>query len=120
MNEDKTAMDFWGRVEIAQKDAGYSTLKALCNNAGVFYNTITNNRSQSKLPRLDTAVSLAHELKRPVEWLMYGEKWVDYSDRDDVLQNLSSDPRLYEIAKSLLEANANQLIAVEVALGIKK
>lgn len=119
MNNDKQAMDFWGRVEIAQKEAGISTLKQLCENAGVYYSTMMNKRSLGKLPSLSSAVVLAKELQRPVEWLLCGEEDVSYLDKDAVLNKLSEDKRLYEIAKKLLSADNDKLVAIEVALRIR-
>ena len=116
MNDDKTAMNFWGRVEIAQKEAGIPTLKQLCESAGVYYNTVTNKRSLGRLPNLESAVEIAKEVGRPVEWLLLGEEKPKYDENITVANAINSDERLQEIAKKLLQADSDELKAIEVIL----
>lgn len=116
MDEDKAAMDFWGRVEIAQKEAGIPTLKQLCESANASYNTMTNKRSMGKLPNLSSAVNIAKEVGCSVEWLLLGEQSARYESRESVANAIKADDRLFEIAKKLMVATPTELLLVETAL----
>lgn len=72
MDDEKLAMDFWGRVEQSQQLCGKNCLKDICRKIGVPYQTIANQKTGARLPSLVVAVSLAKELGTSVEWLLYG------------------------------------------------
>lgn len=119
MENDKVAMNFWGRVEIAQLEAGIPTLKQLCENAGILYQSMANKRSLGKLPNLETAVAIARQVGKPVEWLLLGDSEVEIESRKDVLKAIDSNERLYDVARNLVKASQSQLFAVEVLLGMR-
>ena len=58
---EETAMNFWGRVEQAQQLEGRS-IKAICRETGISYQTIMNQKAYARLPSLDDASKLAAEL----------------------------------------------------------
>lgn len=120
MDKYKTAMNFWGRVEIAQKEAGIPTFKSLCENAGVIYHTIMNNRSQNRIPELESVVSIANELGTSIDWLIFGEKAAKYAGDDQVLNMISCNERLMKIARGLVSANKDQINTISYILGIEK
>lgn len=119
MNKEELAMNFWGRVEIAQREAGISTFKQVCETAGIHYQSMANKRSLSTLPNLETAVAIARVVSKPVEWLLLGDLDVDVATRADVLKAIDSNDRFYEIAKRLVSASQSQVYALEVLLRMK-
>ena len=60
-NDDKPAMNFWGRVEIVQAQRK-TNLKSLCSEAGIPYQTTLNQKSNAQLPSLKSACLLAKVL----------------------------------------------------------
>ncbi|GEM_PF-1698470 len=116
MKDKDAGMNFWGRIDIAQKAAGIPTLKKLCEDAGLYYNTMMNKRSLGKLPNLESAVDLAKGVGRPVEWLLLGEKEAPYSDEDTICDAIKADERLLDIARRIVSADPSVLSAIELIL----
>lgn len=113
MNEETIAMNFWGRVELAQKEAGIPTLKMICEQAGILYQTIANKRSLGKLPNLLTSCKIAEQVGKSVEWLLYGDDadTGDLSD-EDVFDRLRKDPLLMNVTRKLTTYDEKKLKAL--------
>ena len=116
MDKDRTAMDFWGRVEIAQKEAGITSFKALCQNAGLLYHSIMNNRSQGRLPEITSIASIAKELGTSIDWLLFGENRPWYAGDEQIIQVVKLDDRLMRIVRDLIKANPDQINAIKYIL----
>ncbi|PKL22548.1 MAG: hypothetical protein CVV48_01805 [Spirochaetae bacterium HGW-Spirochaetae-4] len=110
------AMDFWGRVELAQKEHGW-TLVELCKRAKLNYGTVMNSRSTARLPNLDAAVALSTTLGKSVEWLLIGKN-SQLTEYVDLFNKLSMKPELLAIMHELQKATKNELNAINVILGI--
>ncbi len=120
MGVDETEMNFWGRVENALKDAEIPSLKDLCRRADVNYNTMTNNRTIGRLPRLEEGLRIATALGKSVEWLMNGSgDKTQVKNIDELIDILQSDPRLKSIVSSLSMTSKEKLFAIEVILGLR-
>lgn len=119
MENDKEAMNFWGRVELAQIEANIPTLKQLCENTGILYQSMANKRSLGRLPNLVTAVRIAKQVGKPVEWLLYGDQKVDGESRKAILKAIDGNERFFDMAKAITTASQSQLFAVEVLLRIR-
>lgn len=119
MDKNRTAMDFWGRVEIAQKEAGITSFKSLCKNAGLLYNSIMNNRSQGKLPEITSIASMAKELGTSIDWLIFGENRPWYMGDEQIMQVVMADERLMRIVRDLVHANPEQINAIKYILRIE-
>ena len=112
------AMDFWGRVELAQKEHGW-TLIELCKRAELNYGTVMNSRSSARLPTLDAAVGLSITLGDSVEWLLTGKN-SQLTDEIDSFNLLSAKPELLAIIKELPKISKNQINAIKVILRIDR
>ena len=109
MEDEKLAMDFWGRVEQSQQLCGKTSLKDICRKIAVPYQTLANQKTGARLPSLVVAVSLAKELGTTVEWLLYG---VEKDAR------ASEDTRLSALMKRIEELSQTEIFALEVLLGV--
>lgn len=109
MDDEKLAMDFWGRVEQAQQLCGKTSLKDICRKMAVPYQTLANQKTGARLPSLVVAVSLAKELGTTVEWLLYGVS-------KDV--KTTEDTRLSALLKRIEELSQTEIFALEVLLGV--
>lgn len=109
MEDEKLAMDFWGRVEQSQQLCGKTSLKDICRKIAVPYQTLANQKTGARLPSLVVAVSLAKELGTTVEWLLYG---VGKDAR------ASEDTRLSALMRRIEELSQTEVFALEVLLGI--
>lgn len=110
MEDEKIAMDFWGRVEQSQQLCGKTNLKEISRKIGVSYQTLVNQKTSARLPSLIVAVHIAKELGTTVEWLLYG------------LTNNTSLPensRLSALVKRLEELSQTEIFALEVLLNVK-
>ncbi len=112
------AMDFWGRVENAQKAKGW-TLLELCQRAGLNYGTIMNKRSTAKLPNLEAGVAIAKVLERSVEWLLYGDEASEPVIQLETIRDIYNDKKLLHISKELGNASDRQIDAIQVILRIE-
>ncbi len=120
MGVNETEMNFWGRVEIALKDAEIPSLKELCRKADVNYSTMMNNRVLGRLPGLEESLRIAASLGKSVEWLMNGSKdIVLIKDPEEILKLLKSDTRLKSIMSALAVSSKEKLFVVEVILGLR-
>lgn len=118
MNEEQMAMDFWGRLEIAQKNEN-KNLKAVCKNIGIPYQTLINQKSAARLPALSVAMLLASELNSSLDWLLFGDRTATENDRQ-LISALLSDARKRAIVEKVSALNQSELFAIEVFLGIRK
>ncbi len=99
---DAMAMDFWGRVELGQQEAGFDTIKDLCREADVAYQTVINKRSKGKLPNTDTVLKLSRSIQKSVDWLFWGENLNTDSEQERVASLITNNKDAFEIAKYLL------------------
>ena len=97
------AMDFWGRVELAQLEAGFETIKDLCKEADVAYQTVINERSKGKLPTLPTAVKISDCVNKPMDWLLYGDDQNARNEKDRVINSILCNKKLFEMARYLVD-----------------
>ena len=121
MNKDdeKPAMDFWGRVELFQIQRGVN-LKAVCVEAGIHYQTTLNQKSNAQLPSLKNACLLAKVLGCSVEWLFFGEQGdSSLNDCNQLAQQLYKDKRLFAISRKLTIMTQEELFSLEVLLKIR-
>lgn len=110
MEDEKLAMDFWGRVEQSQQLCGKTNLKDIARKIGVPYQTLVNQKTGARLPSLIVAVTIAKELGTTVEWLLYGSG-----------KNASSieNTRLSALIKRIEELSQTEIFALEVLLKVK-
>lgn len=109
MDDEKLAMDFWGRVEQAQQLCGKTSLKDICRHLSIPYQTLANQKTSARLPALIVAVSLAEELGTTVEWLLYG---ISKDARS------KEGTRLSALMKRIEELSPTEIFALEVLLGV--
>ena len=119
MNEEQLAMDFWGRIEQAQKSENKNSLKAICKSINVPYQTLINQKSSAKLPSLAVAMLLSSELNTSLDWLLFGDNKSSVSDRQ-LIGRLLSDARKRSVIERIANLNQSELFAIEVFLGLRK
>ena len=119
MNEEQLAMDFWGRIEQAQRSENKNSLKAICKTINVPYQTVVNQKSAARLPSLTVAMLLASELNTSLDWLLFGDNKSSVSDRQ-LIGRLLSDARKRSVMERIASLNQSELFAIEVFLGIRK
>lgn len=110
MEDEKIAMNFWGRIEQAQKLCGKNSLKDICRKIDVPYQTLANQKTGARLPSLLVAVSLAKELGTSVEWLLYGTS--------KELKEIE-DTRLNSLMRRIEGLSPTEIFALEVLLNVK-
>lgn len=116
---EKPAMNFWGRVEIFQT-RNLVSLKTLCSEAGIPYQTTLNQKSNAQLPSLSSACNIARVLGCSVEWLFFGEeKGFPIDNCDQLAQVLYKDKRLFAIASKLASMTQEELYSLEILLKIR-
>ena len=118
MNEEQLAMDFWGRLEIVQKNEN-KNLKAICKNVGIPYQTLINQKSAARLPSLSVALLLASELNTSLDWLLLGDRTATDNDKQ-LVSVLLTDARKRAIVEKVSSLSQSELFAIEVFLGIRK
>ena len=111
-------MNFWGRVELAQKTHGW-TLSELCKRANLNYGTVMNSRSSARLPNLEASVALSITLGKSVEWLLTGEN-SQLTDQIELFNLLGAKLELLAILEEFPKASKNQINAIKVILQIDK
>ena len=117
--DDRSAMDFWGRVEIIQAQRK-ANLKNLCSEAGIPYQTTLNQKSNAQLPSLKSACLLARVLGCSVEWLFFGEdEDFPIDSCNQLAQTLYKDKRLFSITSKLAIMSQEELYSLEVLLKIR-
>ena len=112
----KIAMDFWGRVELAQNEAGINTIKDLCQEAGVVYQTVMNQRSAGTLPNLMTIIKLSQYVQKSMDWLLLGENNPNDSPKQQVAQAIVNDKKAFDIARYVLSMQEEERDATMVLL----
>ena len=118
-NEEKIAMDFWGRFEYLQSLKNTS-LKTICDKNGIHYRTTLNQKSCARLPSLITAFLLAKEVDSTVEWLLFGsEPEYDIESSEQLARTIFNDKRLLSISKKLINLSQEELFSLEVLLKIR-
>lgn len=121
MTEEQLAMNFWGRVEQAQKSEDRNNLKIICKVIGVPYQTIINQKSSARLPSLEVASKLAAELHCSLDWLVFGsDKEVSIETEQQFANQIMSDARKKAIIQRVANLNQSELFAIEVFLGIRR
>lgn len=118
-NDEKTAMDFWGRIEniLMQKNV---SLKAICKKHNIPYQTTLNQKSSAHLPNLRSACMIAMELECSVEWLLFGNN--PNSNMETCIQLSQAvfrDKRLFAITNKLTTMSQEELYSLEVLLRIR-
>ena len=117
--EEKTAMDFWGRVENIQAQKKIN-LKVICEKHGIPYQTTLNQKSSAHLPNLYSACLIAKELGCSVEWLLFGdESNTKLEDCTQLAQTIFKDKRLFAITNKLASMTQEELYSLEVLLRIR-
>lgn len=112
----KIAMDFWGRVELAQREAGFDTIKDLCQEAGVAYQTVMNQRSEGSLPSTITILRISRHIKKSIDWLLLGDNISADSTKEDIIQALLKDKEAFDIARYVLSMPKEEKEATAVLL----
>ena len=110
MDDGTIAMDFWGRIELAQKLCGKTSLKDICRKIDIPYQTLANQKTGARLPSLVVAVALAKELGTTVEWLLYGTS----KETKEI-----EDTRLNALMKRIEELSQAEILALEILLDVK-
>lgn len=99
----ENAYTFWKRL-----DESYNgTLKELCLKTGVDYNRVKRNRSDCRLPNLEDAYALSHEIGLSIETLLTGKS-----------ATMIYNVRIRTIAKACEKASEIELQMVEKILDI--
>lgn len=65
---------FWERLDIALIKTGVRSIKALCKETGVPYQTIVNQRTQKRFPTVETVAAFAQFLDVSLDWLLLGKE----------------------------------------------
>ena len=110
MEDEKLAMNFWGRVEQSQQLCGKTNLKDISRKIGVPYQTLVNQKTGARLPSLLVATQIAKELGTTVEWLLYG------SDKNT---SNTENTRLNALIKRIEALSQTEVFALEILLGVK-
>lgn len=98
------ARGFWNRVE---ERLDGRTLKGLCAQAGLNYNSVRNRKSgpEYSLPRLETGVAIAQALGTTVEYLLLGMQH-ECSEYEKYLEFISimdkKDPEKLRVIREML------------------
>lgn len=93
--------EFWKRLDQLNS---YSTLKKLVDVCGLDYNTIKKQRTDVRVPKVDTIYSFATELNTSIEFLISGK---------DNSSNSSYPPRIKKIADKLCNVAELHLLSIE-------
>ncbi len=112
----KLAMDFWGRVELAQREAGISTIKDLCQEAGVVYQTVMNQRSEGTMPNLMTIMRISQHVQKSMDWLLLGDTITQDSSKQKVALAVVNDKKAFEIARYVMSMPEKERDATMVIL----
>jgi hypothetical protein len=112
----KIAMNFWGRVELAQNEAGFDTIKDLCQEAGVVYQTVMNQRSSGTLPNLMTILKISRHVQKSMDWLLMGYDNPTDLSKQKVAQAILNDQKAYDIARYVLSMPEEEKEATMVIL----
>ncbi len=65
--------DFWKRVKLAQVVRGKTNLKTLCEDNGISYQTLSNEKSMHIYPPVSILINLSRALNCSVDWLLFGD-----------------------------------------------
>lgn len=110
------AMNFWGRVELAQNEAGFDTIKDLCQEAGVVYQTVMNHRSSGTLPNLMSIIKISQHVRKSMDWLLFGDTSLTNPSKKEVAQAIVNDQKTYDIARYVLSMPEEEKDATMVIL----
>ncbi len=111
----KIAMDFWGRLENAQQEAGVS-IKDLCQEANVTYQTVMNQRSAGTLPSTMTILKIAHYLDKSMDWLLTGSNSPKDTQEQKLALAIMNDKKALAIAKCAIAMQEEEKDATMVIL----
>ena len=66
---------FWKRLEEKQRGRGKKkSLRAICENTGIPYQTVVNQKCDNRFPTASVIVALAEELDCSIDWLLTGSR----------------------------------------------
>ena len=65
--------DFWKRVKLAQVIRGKTNLKTLCDDNGISYQTLINEKSLHIYPPVTILIVLSKALDCSIDWLLFGD-----------------------------------------------
>lgn len=97
-----TPAAFWDRVALLIKERG-STLKAICYNNAIPYDTIISNKVRGRYPSLENALAIAGALYVPMEYLYSGSK-----KKAPLTTALAEDGELQNLVKKWINCSREQ------------
>jgi len=104
------AMLLWSRVDQLARQQQI-TLKKLCEDNGLVYGTIMQNKARKIFPSLLLAKGLASALHVSLDYLVTGEQITD-----PVLKSIDNNPAVKEIAHKLTMCDESKLVIVNAML----
>ena len=69
--------DFWLRLDLAVKMRKKDSLKEVCSEAGVVYQTLVNQKCEKRYPTVPVIIRLCRVLECQLDWLILGVKETD-------------------------------------------
>ncbi len=73
--DNNNVSDFWKRLEEKQRGRGKKkSLRAICENTGIPYQTVVNQKCDNRFPTVSVIVALAEELDCSIDWLLTGSE----------------------------------------------
>ncbi len=90
--------EFWGRLDASLK-RNKKSIRSLCKETQVPYQTIVNQRGQGRYPSVEVIIKFSQALDVSADWLLFGTR-------------LSIEKELMDIAKKLKEAGSSGLDAI--------
>ncbi len=73
--------DFWKRIKLALVIRGIDSLKTLCEENAISYQTMLNEKSLHIYPPVSVLITLSKALDCSVDWLLFGEAEVPGAPR---------------------------------------
>ncbi len=65
--------DFWKRLKLVQFIRGKNNLRTLCEDLGIPYQTLVNEKSLHKYPSVSVLIDLSRALDCSIDWLLFGD-----------------------------------------------
>ena len=83
--------DFWQRLEEKQRGRGRKkSLRAICENTGIPYQTVVNQKCDNRFPAVPLVVAIAEELDCSIDWLLTGSERQFSEEPNNVLKSFRS------------------------------
>lgn len=81
--KEEDAKLFWERLRIQQIKTGAKTLKTLCKEMEVPYQTLVNQKHANRYPAIPVVIALSKALNCSIDWLLTGEDFnkASYSEK---------------------------------------